>query len=408
MELFTLGADRGRVHRERRARAGPGAHRLALRLELAARRAQLPLSSPSRHDPGSKTIFGQTGAFDLGGGGVGCACVNPLHRVVLRARSCGATSSRPRRPPPSAARSSRPTWRAATRCARCSRRSSSTRSSTPARGWSSRPWCSWPGMLRALRRAIDAEDWWWLCRDRRPAAVPPARRGRLGPRALARLQHRARPLGDRGRSCSAAATSRVRRLQRLRRRPRPPQQAVAKALAFWGNPDMTSEAVGRAHHLRRRLRATPACPAGSSSSTARAAPERAPPAHLLLPRPSGVHDAQHVQLQRLVPRPPAAQRRRAGRPGAPGDRARACPCRPAPACLGARFVSRGRRAGLRRLRRREPGSQGVRGGHRRGGRRRAGRARARVGVPLRRRRLDDRARAHRRPALRDAPAHARR
>ena len=83
MELFTLGADRGAYTEDGRARAGARPHRLRLRLELRARRAQLPLRRRPRHDPGTKTVFGKTGAFDLGAGG----------GAVRRATRCTRRSS---------------------------------------------------------------------------------------------------------------------------------------------------------------------------------------------------------------------------------------------------------------------------------------------------------------------------
>ena len=102
MELFTLGAGPGRVHRGRRAPAGPGAHRLALRLELAARRAQLPLRRRSA-TTGREDDLRPDRRLRLGRTRVAVRLEHPSTRPSS-SRSCGATSSPTRRRPPTRTR----------------------------------------------------------------------------------------------------------------------------------------------------------------------------------------------------------------------------------------------------------------------------------------------------------------
>ena len=61
-----LHARRGqRLHRARRARAGPGAHRLPLRLEAEPRPGRTSATTARRHDGGTKIVFGKRGRFDF-------------------------------------------------------------------------------------------------------------------------------------------------------------------------------------------------------------------------------------------------------------------------------------------------------------------------------------------------------
>ena len=364
MELFTLGADRGAYGESdvtpgwhARSPAGPttGARSWARTTSAtsppATTRARRRSSARPAPSPGRRRCR--------------CACRTPC-TPPSSSRSCGATSSLPRRPPRSSSPWAGVRGRAATRCGRCSRRSSSTRSCTRVRGWSSRRWCSWPGFCARSASRSTTEDWWWLCQTAGQRLFAPARRGRLGPRALARLGNGARPLADRGAGCSAAATSREPAYTEYDAT-ETAQQAVATALGFWGNPGRDQRDVGRSHQLRRRLRQRrhgelAAAPVPRQRARTRSASSSVPPPT------SRCHDADHVRLRRLVPRAPAAERRGSGRPGTSGDRARHAHAgrqRPDPPEL--RVQDRG--TGLRRLRRREPGSQGIRGGHRRGCRR---------------------------------------
>ncbi len=161
MELFTLGADRGAYSESdvRQAARALTGWAYDWSSQLGAHNFRYVAS---RHDPGTKTIFGQTGAFTWEQA-VSLCVSNALHPSFFVQKLWSYFI-----PVPAVRRGAhRPgagvRGRRATRCGRCSRRSSSTRSCTRVRGWSSRRWCSWPGMLRALRQAIDTEDWWWLC-----------------------------------------------------------------------------------------------------------------------------------------------------------------------------------------------------------------------------------------------------
>ena len=106
-------------------------------------------------------------------------------------------------------------------------------------------------MLRALRRAIDTERLVLALRDGRPAAVPPAGRGRLGrPRWLdtSTLRGRWVTVGDAlsGRYIQGAAIDSYDAAET-------PEQAVATALAFWGNPPHAARPSPRSTTLRRDL-----------------------------------------------------------------------------------------------------------------------------------------------------------
>ena len=77
MELFTLGAG-PRLHRARRARAGPRADRLRATTGSAAPAPQLPLR-PGRHDDGHEAIFGKTRRASTGRTPSGCASTTRQH-----------------------------------------------------------------------------------------------------------------------------------------------------------------------------------------------------------------------------------------------------------------------------------------------------------------------------------------
>ena len=100
MELFTLGADRGAYSEQdvrQLARALTGFD-FDWSDELGMHNFRYV---PTRHDNGSKTVFGHDGRVDLGAGSRRCACTTRCTRPSS-SRSCGATSSRRalrRRPP---------------------------------------------------------------------------------------------------------------------------------------------------------------------------------------------------------------------------------------------------------------------------------------------------------------------
>ena len=94
------------------------------------------------------------------------------------------------------------------------------------------------------------------------------------------------------------------------------QEALTKALAFWGSPALPRDELDPARHRRRRRQ-----PGGDRQhrpQPARAAAERAATPDRRLPRPPNLHEL----LQRLHPFPTAAHRRREGRTGPSRDRVR--------------------------------------------------------------------------------------
>ena len=136
-------------------------------------------------------------------------------------------------------------------------------------------------MLRAPRRGVDTDDWTWIADARRPAAVPPAERRRLGRDALARHL-----------DASAAAGPRPAQIDRRRRdrRRRPLRRAggaggrrCARRSRFWGNPTLSRR---RARELRalRGARRDVATDDWQQAAYRGAAPERAADADRHLPR----------------------------------------------------------------------------------------------------------------------------
>ena len=149
MELFTLGADRGAYTEDDVRELARSLSGWDYDWSGDARRAQLPLGRAGPLGPGLKTVFGKTGRWTWED-----ACRHGRRRTRCTrrssSRSCGATSSRRRRTPATAAKLEalykgsgyeiRPVLEAIL---------TSQGSSTRGRGWSSRRPCSWPGMLRA-------------------------------------------------------------------------------------------------------------------------------------------------------------------------------------------------------------------------------------------------------------------
>ena len=187
-----------RVHRARRARAGPRADRLPLHVEQQARPGHASASTRSATTPATKTIFGKRGHFDWRDS---CRlCVHHrLHPSFFVDEALELL--RPGRRPSAATRRSLERLYVQQRLrgrARSSTRSCAIPRSTPGRAWSSRRSLYLAGLLRGLGRGIDTEAWTWLDRARRPAALLPAERRRLGRHALARHGDLPRALGDRG------------------------------------------------------------------------------------------------------------------------------------------------------------------------------------------------------------------
>ena len=122
-----------RLHRAGRAQARSRAHRVRLRVERRARDVQLPLRAASGTTTGSKTVFGQTGAFTWEQG-VGMCVRHPMHPgfFVNKLWSYFIATA------PSD--SDRPALESlyvsgGTRCGRCSRRSCCTGLPRRRRGW---------------------------------------------------------------------------------------------------------------------------------------------------------------------------------------------------------------------------------------------------------------------------------
>ena len=137
-----------------------------------------------------------------------------------------------------------------TRSAPSSRRSWPTRSSTRARRWSSRRSSRSPACCAPAGAAIDTDSWSWLSGAGRAAAVPAAERGRLGRDPLARHLDLPRPLGLR----STRSPATTRRPRRATPTTRTPDEAVDKALRYWGDPTITHTTRDKLARVRQRGR----------------------------------------------------------------------------------------------------------------------------------------------------------
>ena len=131
MELFTLGEGNGYTERDVREQA-----RALTGWTSTWKRGKGQTDfrfDPKRHDTGTKTVFGKQGTFSWRDS-VSLCIHHPKHapffvRQAVELLHPGAARCTHRRPP------SRSSTAAASRCARCSRRSSATPPSTRARGW---------------------------------------------------------------------------------------------------------------------------------------------------------------------------------------------------------------------------------------------------------------------------------
>ncbi len=240
MELFTLGADRGAYTEDdirELARALTG-FRYDWSSQLGAHNFRM---DPSRHDAGSKTIFGKTGSYDWAEA-VGLCVRNPLHASFFVNKLWGYFIPTP---PP------------ANHLAELAKLYVSS-------GWQVRPVLEaillhsalhtgprmvkppavyLAGMLRALRRPVDVDAWWWLSETAGQRLFrPPDVSGWDDARWLDTSTVR----GRWGYVTYGVDPYRVRGTDANEYDPtETAAQAVAKARAFWGNPDMTAETLTR-------------------------------------------------------------------------------------------------------------------------------------------------------------------
>ena len=357
-----------RLHRDRRARAGARADRLARRLERRARRTTTSASTQRVHDTGNKTVFGQDRQLRLGRTPCRLCVEQPAARRRSSSRSCGATSSRRRRPTPTAP---------------------ALEQLYVASGYAIRPVVEaillhpelydGPRMVKppvvylgrhAARagRSIDTDAWVWLS-DGMPASGSSARPNVAGWDDDALARHRARCAGAGGSStrCSAARSHPGDGLDNYDAA-ETPEQAVRRGARLLGRP--------RAHDARRVAgadRASPprACPArwptGSSARTA--AMRQNALRHLIATAPptarSRMTSPSRAAAAATATRAAAAAPRRGrGRAAACPRSSRACPL-PAGTGPHAPLVPAARgRPGAGGLRRGRPRPRGVRGGHR--------------------------------------------
>ena len=281
MELFTLGADRGAytetdVRELAKALSGWDADWVD-----GDGLDELPLGRARPLGPGDQDRVRQVRPLHAGRTP---AASSSRTRCTRRSSSpsCGATSSRRRRPRTSRPSSSAPTSSSGHQIRPVRRGDPAARpSSTRARAWSSRPSCSPPGMLRALELADrPTSSWVWLMRRRRPAALLPARRRRAGTTSAGSTRTRSARAGTsstrslRGQTITGATWTYY-PAETRRRRPSP-----ARARSG-GDPRLTAETVAVA---ARRSRDLPCPPRAATREPARPAPERAAPADRRLPR----------------------------------------------------------------------------------------------------------------------------
>ena len=177
-----------RLHGDRRARAGARADRLARRLERRARAPQLPLTPRPATTHGNKTVFGQTGNLELGARPSACASAT---RCTRRSSSTKLWSYFIPTPPSAGERAAletlyvqsgyqvRPVLEAILLHPQLH---AGAAHGQAAGGVARRPAARRCGARSTPRRGPGL-------RERRPAALLPARRVRLGRHALARHEH---------------------------------------------------------------------------------------------------------------------------------------------------------------------------------------------------------------------------
>jgi hypothetical protein len=238
MELFTLGADRGAYTEtdvRQLARALTG-FTYDWSSELGPHNFRF---DPNRHDPGSKTVFGRTGAFGWADA-VDLCIDHPLHASFFVSKLWSYFIP----VPPSAqdlaalaqayvagGRQVRPVLEAILLHPQLH---GGPRMVKP-------PVVFEAGMLRALRQAIDTEDWWWL-------AQVAGQRLFLPPDVAGWDNDRWLDTGTvRGRWLIVERAMRSRYIRGTEYTGYDATEtapaALAKALEFWGGPRISSEAV---------------------------------------------------------------------------------------------------------------------------------------------------------------------
>ena len=383
MELFTLGADRG-------AYSEDDVRELARSLtgwdydwsdELGVHNFRW--DERDRWDPTYKTVFGKTGRWTWEDA-ARMVVDHDKHPSFFVAKLWSYFI--PRRPTPTRPPGSRRSTRArATRSGRCSRRSSARPQLYDGPRMVKPPTVFVAGMLRAPGSAITDNRWSWVLSNAgQRVYYPPDVAGWDDKRwldtntTLGRWQAVYYVLDDDTEdpdwgSAYAAETA---------------EAAVAKARTFWGDPDLTAAGVKCAAGLRAQRDPVRRHDRRSTRSARTRCASCSPP-----PPTTRRAESHGLPLRRLLQGPgrsrPARHRARHAHPGRH---------RPQPAGVP-RPLERPRAVGLRR---RAAVAARVRGGHR--GRRRLLLARAGLDLPLGRARLAVRARADRRPALRDDAA----
>ena len=359
MELFTLGADRGAYSEEdvrELARSLTGWTTTGARSSASTTSAGTKATAGTHH----KTVFGKTARWTW----KDAARMVVEHDKTRRSSSpsSGATSSR-RRPTPPRRRSWRRSTRArAMRSGRCLEAILCAPQLYDGPRMVKPPTVLVAGMLRARGRAITDKP--GAGSSRAPASASTTRRTwRAGTTSAGWTRTPRWAAGRPSTTCSTGGT-RTRGGRRLQARDRR-KAAVAKARAFWGDPDLTAASVKALQDFARS-----AIPSDGVPPQALAAPERAAPAARRLPRlPDELRAmACHCNdYSRRGPGRPRPARHRAGH-------AHAGRHRPQPP-----LSSPARRARAVGLRRHAALAARVRGGHR--GRRRLLLARADLDLP---------------------------
>jgi hypothetical protein len=239
MELFTLGANRGAytendVRELARALTGFDDDWSA---ELGYHNFHF---DPSRHDPTNKTVFGQTGAFDWQDA-ARMVVRHPLHpsffidklwSYFIPAPPTSTERQKLESTYVASGRQVRPVLEAILLHPQLHQ---GPRMVKP-------PVVFLAGMLRALRRAIDSDDWVWLCETAgQRLFYPPDVSGWDDSKWLDTSTTRGRwqlvTYGLLGRQLQDAQISAYDATET-------PAQALTAALAFWGNPGLTTDSSG--------------------------------------------------------------------------------------------------------------------------------------------------------------------